>query len=299
MLKRLMKNMLKIAPILTLLLSLNPLLAQTETAQPLFSSIGMSGSIDEAAKLKEAGAEFLTVGVQNLLVPDKSDEEFQKLLQQAKDSPLPVLACNSFIRPKHLRCVGEEANHDEVLEWADITFKRAKQVGAKFIVFGSGGSRYLKDGWTKEQADVQFVDLLKKMAPLARQQGITVVLEQLNKRECNYITTVGEAAAIVREVNDPNIRLLADLYHMAMMNNTPEDLAKAMDVVVHIEIAEQEGRAFPGTHGEDFREFFNVLQKANYQGAISIEGRRSEEQPLSKAFTTIRQQAKESGVDEK
>jgi len=285
--------MMKTLTILSLLLSINPILAQSDIEQALFSSIGMSGFVKEAASLKEAGAEFLTVGVPDFLNPEKSDEEFEKLLQQAKQCPLPILACNSFIRPKHLRCVGEEANHDEVLKWADTTFKRAKQAGVNFIVFGSSGSRKLKDGWPKEKADVQFVALLKKMGPLAREQNVTIVLEQLNERECNYLTTLSESADIIRQVNDPNVRLLADLYHMAMMNETPQDLAKAMDVIVHIEIAEKEGRAFPGTHGEDFREFFKVLKKANYQGAISIEGRRPE-QELSKAFTTIREQAKES-----
>lgn len=288
------KEMPKSVFLLLLALSLNSLPAQTGNDQALFSSIGMSGSIDEAAALKEAGAEFLTVGVQDLLAPDKSDEEFQKLLEKAKKSPLPVLACNGFIRPKHLRCVGEEANHDEVLEWADTTFRRARQADVKFIVFGSSGARRLKDGWPKEKADAQFIALLKKMAPLAQAQKITVVLEQLNESECNYITTITEAAEIVRQVNHPNIRLLADIYHMTMMNDTPEDLAKAMDVIVHIEIAEKEGRSFPGTNGEDFREFFKVLKKANYQGAISIEGRRSEKHPLSNAFTTIRKQADES-----
>ncbi len=288
-----MTMMIKIVPLLSLLLAVYPILAQSDTEKPLFSSVGMSGSLVEATELKEAGAEFLTIGVDKLLVPDKSDEEFEKLVQKSKESPLPVLACNSFIRPKHLRCVGEEANHEEVLKWADTTFKRAKQVGARFIVFGSSGSRELRDDWPKEKADVQFIALLKKMGPLAKEQGITVVLEQLNARECNYLNRIEEAAAIVRQVNDPNVRLLADLYHMAMMGDTPEDLAKAMDVVVHIEIAEKEGRAFPGTHDQDFREFFKVLKTANYHGAISIEGRRSKE-PLSKAFTTIRKQAKES-----
>ena len=47
---------------------------------------------------------------------------------------LPMLACNGFIRPKHLRCVGKEANHDEVLEWAKTCFRRLEQAGGKFIV---------------------------------------------------------------------------------------------------------------------------------------------------------------------
>ncbi len=276
--------------IAVVLLSVTASVALGAEKEPLFSAVGMAGPMGKAGELKEAGAEFLTVGVGDLLVPDKSDEEFEKLAAKAGACPLPVMACNGFIRPKHLRCVGEEANHAEVLKWADTTFRRAKRVGAKFIVFGSGGSRHLRDGWPKAKADEQFVALLKKMGPLAREQGITVVVEQLNERECNYITTIGEGAEIVRKVDDPNVRLLADLYHMAMMGDTPEDLDKAMDVVVHVEIAEKEGRSVPGVNGVDFRPFFEVLRTHGYHGAISIEGRWKMEQ-LPKAFATIREQA--------
>ena len=41
---------------------------------------------------------------------------------------------------------------------------------------------------------------------LAAAQGVTVVLEQLNEGECNYITRIGEGARIVRAVDHPNVR---------------------------------------------------------------------------------------------
>ena len=60
-----------------------------------------------------------TVAVGDLLVPDKPEAEFEKNLAKIASSPLPVLACNSFIRPANLHCVGPEANHDLILEWSD------------------------------------------------------------------------------------------------------------------------------------------------------------------------------------
>lgn len=264
-----------------------------ETPGKLFSAMGMSGSLDRAATLKKLGAEFLTVGTGDFLVPDKGDEVFAKNLAKLAESPLPVLACNGFIRPKHLRCVGEEANHDQVLEWAETAFRRLKQANGTFIVFGSGGARELRKGWPKEKADAQFVDLLKRMGPLAQKHGVTVVVEQLQKSECNYINRIGEAAALIRAAGHPNIRLLADLYHMARMGDTPEELKAAMDVVWHIEIAEKGGRTYPGVAGDDFRPFFRVLRESGYQGAVSIEGR-GEEGQISAAFREITRQAAEA-----
>jgi sugar phosphate isomerase/epimerase len=91
-------------------------------------------------------------------------------------------------------------------------------------------------------------------------------------------------------VDDPNVRLLADLYHMAKEGDTPADLKAAVDLLVHVEIAEKEGRTYPGVKGDDFRPFFRVLRDAGYAGAVSIEGRGKPEQ-LATAIQEIKKQA--------
>ncbi len=267
------------------------LMAQAD-GKKLFTAMGIAAPLDKAVLLKAAGAEFLTESVGNFLVPDKDEAEFAKNLEKLKASPLPVLACNGFIRPANLRCVGPDANHDQVLTWSETTFRRMKQAGGKFIVFGSAGARKIPDGWPKEKANEQFVALLKKMGPLAEAQGITVTVEQLRAEECNFINHLGEGAALIRAAGHPNIRMLADLYHMACGGDTPADLKAAMDVVVHIEIAEKEGRTVPGVSGDDFRPYFRVLREANYQGAVSIEGKWTEAN-IGPAFAEMAKQAGE------
>ncbi|RYD36777.1 MAG: sugar phosphate isomerase/epimerase [Verrucomicrobiaceae bacterium] len=267
------------------------LLAAPEQGK-LFSAMGIAAPLDKAAALKAAGAEFLTGSVGDFLVPDKPEADFEKNLEKYKDLPLPILACNGFIRPAHLKCVGPEANHDQILEWSETSFRRLKKAGGKFIVFGSAGARKLPDGWPREKADEQFVSLLKAMGPLAEKHGVKVTIEQLRREECNYINTISRGAELIRAAGHPNIRLLADLYHMASVGDTPDDLKAAMDVVVHMEIAEKEGRTVPGVSGDDFRPFFRVLRETKYQGAMSIEGKWSDEQ-LAPAFKEIAKQAGE------
>lgn len=267
-------------------------LSAAEAKGNLFSAMGMAAPLDRAAALKEQGARFLTLGTADFLAPDQPDEVFAKNLAKLAASPLPVLACNGFIRPAHMHCVGPEANHDVILVWAESAFRRLKQAGGKFIVFGSAGARRIPDGWAREKADEQFVSLLKGMGPLAEKHGVTVTVEQLQASECNYINRIGEGAKLIRAAGHPNIRLLADLYHMAVMGDTPEDLKAAMDVVVHMEIAEKEGRTYPGVNGDDFRPFFRVLREFGYKGAISIEGKGTPEQ-TGPAFKEIAKQAAE------
>jgi sugar phosphate isomerase/epimerase len=134
------------------------------------------------------------------------------------------------------------------------------------------------------------VALLKRMGPLAGKYGVTVAVEQLQATECNYINHIGEAAELIRKAGHPNVRVLADLYHMARGGDTPADLKAAMDVVVHLEIAEEKDRTYPGVSGDDFRPYFSVLREAGYRGAISIEGKGNPDQ-VGPAFREIARQA--------
>lgn len=287
------RNFLQTGSVALLGAAVMPRLMAATPGKKLFSAIGIAAPLDQAAALKAAGAEFLTESVGNFLVPDKPEAEFEQNLAKLAASPLPVLACNGFIRPAHLHCVGPEANHDLILEWSETTFRRMKQAGGKIIVFGSAGARKIPDGWPKDKADAQFVALLKKMGPLAEAHGITVTVEQLRAEECNFINRIGEGAALIRAAGHPRIRLLADLYHMACMGDTPADLKAAMDVVTHVEIAEKQGRTVPGVSGDDFRPFFRVLRESGYQGAVSIEGKWTDAQ-LAPAFAEIASQADEA-----
>ena len=62
------------------------LMAETP-GKKLFSAMGIAAPLDKAAVLKAAGAEFLTVSVGDLLVPDKPEAEFEKnLAKLAGDS---------------------------------------------------------------------------------------------------------------------------------------------------------------------------------------------------------------------
>jgi len=232
--------------------------------------IGICAGIDNYAVAQQAGYAFLEEGVRGFLVPAEPDPVFAPILEKAKKSPLPVSACKSFL-PGNMKSVGPDPANDEILRFAETAFKRAKLAGVKVIVFGSGGSRAIPEGFSKEEATRQFTELCKKMAPLAAKQDVVVVLEPLNRKECNFINSVAEGGEIVKAVNHKNIRLLADLYHMKMDGEGPENIVRYGKLLRHVHIAEKEGRSAPGTHGEDFTAYFDALKQIRYKGAISIE----------------------------
>jgi len=234
--------------------------------------LGVCTSIGHAAVLKGAGCEYVEESVQGFLVPDKPEGEFREKAAALAGAGLPVVACNSFL-PGALKSVGPEARHDRIIAYAETAFRRARQAGVGIVVFGSGGSRSIPEGFDRTVARDQFVGLLQGLGPIAREHGVVVVVEPLHAGECNFINTVAEGAAIVKEAGHPNVRLLADIYHMLRESEGPEALVEAGPLLKHCHIAERDRRTPPGTAGDDFGPYLLALKRAGYAGAISLECR--------------------------
>jgi sugar phosphate isomerase/epimerase len=261
-------------------------------ARMLFSGYGITAPVADAEALEAAGADYLVDHVGSCLMPDRPDAEFERLRAQIAGRALPVKGCNVFLSGPGLRVTGPDADPARVLAYAAIAFRRLALLGGSFIGFGSGDARRIPEGWPKATADEQFTGLLRAMGPLARQHGIVVAVEQQRSAECNYLNRLGEVVSIVRAVDHPNIRVLADLYHMAVMGDGPEAIGEAGPWLSLVEIAEKAERTLPGVHGDDFRPYFRALAKAGYAGPITIEATGSLPQ-IRAAFTTLRGQARD------
>jgi sugar phosphate isomerase/epimerase len=256
----------------------------------IYNKIGVCTSFKNAEILSKIGYSSIEEGVGGFLVPLKTEEEFNELLTQAQKIGFPILSCNSFI-PANLKSVGSESVPNEILKFAETAFRRAQIAGVEIIVFGSGGSRSIPEGFSKEEARKQFIKLCSDLGPIAKKYNITVVLEPLNTKECNFINSVTEGGEIVKEINHPNIRLLADIYHMMMDNENPASIVKYGKLIKHIHVAEKEDRAAPGTHNEDLTSYYKALKQIKYKGRIMVECRwENLETQAGKAFETIHQQ---------
>lgn len=225
--------------------------------------LGICTGRANAAALQAAGADFVEENVQNFLQPEQPDFV-------VPPTALPVYAANCFL-PAALPCVGPSVDFARLVRYAGCAFERAKQVGIKIIVFGSGGARQIPAGFSQAKAEEQFLAFLCEIGPLAARSSLTVVIEPLNRAECNFINSVPEAAALSAACHHPNVQVLADFYHMLRDGQSPDDLRPHGAQLRHVHIAERAQRTAPGVAGDDFRPFFRALQQINYTGAISIE----------------------------
>ena len=232
--------------------------------------VGVCMSLDKAPVLKKAGGEYVEISISSFLMPEQSDSNFAPNLAAARECQLPILSGNGFF-PGDITIVGPNAEFERAIRYTQKAMERASQIGLKVAVLGSSRARSIPEGFPREEAREQFVRLCRSIAEIAQQYGVVVVLEPLRKEETNFINTVWEGLSVVREVNHPNFRLLADLYHMACEDESPKSIRKAGKYLQHVHIAERANRTPPASDGDDFTPYFKALRKIHYKGNISIE----------------------------
>jgi sugar phosphate isomerase/epimerase len=244
------------------------LMEEKENGKP---AIGLCGAWTNAELAKNAGCAYIEAGVSKVLMPGNSDAEFKKQFE-ALSLHQPLQAeCFSVFLPRELKSVGDQANHEGIIQYASVAFKRAEIVGAKIIVFGSSGSRTMPDGFDRTKAKEQFISLCRLLAPIASRHNITLAVEQLNHEETNFINTMHEAAEIVEAIHHPNLKMICDIYHALKENDPASEILRYQEYLVHCHIAEKKDRTPPGVNGEDFTPYLSALKKINYKGRVSLE----------------------------
>jgi len=232
--------------------------------------LGLCASTIVTESLTISGFDFLEENVQSFLLPELPDTDYERL-RAGRSAPVrPVLAANCFL-PGNLKCTGPYADFERLKKYAQSAFARASEAGIQMIVFGSGAARQRPDGFFREEAMDQFVHGLKAIAPMAEAAGVTVAIEPLNTGECNFINSLTEGAEAVERCGHPNIRLVADIFHMLRDRQTPDDIHRYGHLLAHVHVAENHERGYPGKSREHLIPFYSALRNSGYNKALSVE----------------------------
>lgn len=124
------------------------------------------------------------------------------------------------------------------------------------------------------------LDSLRELDPVARECGITICLEPLNRYQDHMLNTLKDAADVIDIGKFDAVKITADFYHMAIEEDDMEDsLEKYISKIGHVHIAENH-RFQPGTGSMDFRSLLGKLKELSYDGAVVYECRVRGEDPL-------------------
>jgi D-psicose/D-tagatose/L-ribulose 3-epimerase len=234
---------------------------------------GYCAAIEHAQTVADAGYDFIELSLAGTLKPEQAEDDVMPaLLAQMEASPIKAEAFNVLL-PGDLRVTGPDIDPDRQTAYLRAAFTRAQALGGQVIVFGSGKARMVPDGVSLSEAAGQILTFLDRASPLAAAHGITVVIEPLNRGECNIINSVTEGMNYINTLRHPSIAILSDLYHVSVERQTFEQTRNAGDALKHVHVAGRENRRPPTDDDLDFlKSFFRVLKEMDYDGRISVEG---------------------------
>jgi D-psicose/D-tagatose/L-ribulose 3-epimerase len=139
------------------------------------------------------------------------------------------------------------------------------------MVLGSPKQRSSTGGLSGGEATRLLVEGLAELAPHAAARGVTVLLEPLSPDQTDVVTSLEEAASIVRTIGSPAVRTMFDC-HNAQGEREPHPalVGRYFDLIRHVHVNEMDGR-HPGTGQYDFRALLDALASRDYRGWVSLE----------------------------
>lgn len=207
----------------------------------------------------EAGFDYIETGFGFFV---NSDEEtlnaYYKCLEENK---IKCEASNCFI-PGSLKTTGDNVDYEALKKHVETGMKNGVKAGLETVVYGSGGSRGIPEGFPYNKAAEQITYFLKEIvAPLAEKYGINVVIEPLY--DCNIINTVKEGCIFASTAGSKNIMGLADSFHMYRVGDDFQNIRDVKGYLGHAHTAEPTKRVYPYENdGTDYHAFLSALEYA-------------------------------------
>lgn len=117
----------------------------------------------------------------------------------------------------------------------------------------------------------RFVEMAQELCAYAATRHVTLILEPVNRYEINFINSLKQGVELLKQINEPNFKLMPDVFHMNIEDKTISgELQKYIEHVAYIHLADS-NRLAPGQGHTDFDSLFKGLKKVNYSGWCSVE----------------------------
>jgi sugar phosphate isomerase/epimerase len=105
----------------------------------------------------------------------------------------------------------------------------------------------------------------------AADAGVSLLLEPLNRYECDWLNTTEDALSLIERLGAPNLKYLADTSHMNIEEqDIVASIQNAGSALGYVHLVDS-NRCGPGQGHLPFREILNMLAEIGYDGYLSFE----------------------------
>jgi D-psicose/D-tagatose/L-ribulose 3-epimerase len=115
------------------------------------------------------------------------------------------------------------------------------------------------------------VEALKEVCQYAKNYGVTLAIEPVNRFETYFLNTAADAIKLVKDVGEPNIKIHLDTFHMNIEEKDfYKPIKEADGQLYHFHCCEND-RGVPGTGHVDWKGVFKALSEIGYDRWLVIE----------------------------
>lgn len=168
---------------------------------------------------------------------------------------------------------------DETITKLSEAIDVAKAIGSKRVITFTG-MRF--EGMDEQKAANDCIDAWKAVLPHAERQGITLCLEHLNSRDSSHPMkghpgyfgdNVDFCVDLIKRVGSDNLKLLFDIYHVAIMNgDIIRRIRQYKDVIGHYHTAGNPGRCELDENQEiNYPPIMKAILETGYTGFVAQE----------------------------
>ena len=166
----------------------------------------------------------------------------------------------------------EEASRQRGVEYLEACVRATAAMGGTSfsgVIYSAIGRRI--DGIPGEQYWQRAADGLRRVARTARELGVTISIEPINRYETFLVNTCEQALRLREMINEPNVGIHLDAYHM----NIEEDdfyapTKMAAPFLRHYHLSESH-RGIPGRGTVDWEGIYRALGESSYRGIVGLE----------------------------
>jgi len=225
--------------------------------------------IEEIARIsREIGVDGLDISGE----PDTSNLE--RIKKALNENGLIAFCINgNFTEENRVFCHGNEKYRKEAISYGKKCVDMACELGAGIVLMvpsqinGRGYFISKEEDWRNSVAS------LREVAKYAKEKGIVIVLECVNKYEVTLVRTLSDGIKMAEDIGLDNVKIIGDTFHMNIeeangIHNAIREAKAGWLGYLHLG---DNNREVPGMGCVNWREVLLSLKDIGYDGPLSFE----------------------------
>lgn len=236
------------------------------TTDASFDALAFKGDLIKGVEMaKEVGYDAVEIAIRD---PKNVDVKILMDLLEKKDMKVSAIGTGqAFLTDKLSLSSLDEEVRKKAVERLKEHIDFARYVGG-YVIIGLIRGFFGKE---RKKAYEKLVESVKEVCSYAEKKDVKLVVEPINRYECDNMNTVEETLEFLNTVNCQYLGLLLDTFHMNIEEPIIEkSIRKTKGKLYHFHVADS-NRWAPGCGHIDFKSIMKALREIGYEGFISVE----------------------------